>query len=142
MKRAILIGCGKSKRSYTCQAQDLYIGSLFKARRAYAEASGLEWRIISAEHGAIRPHWRLDPYDRTISDLDKQERSFWALDIVSDLVAEGATSVELHMGRDYVDPLRSVLQAVSIEVDWPLCGLSQGHQLQWYKQQREMKGKS
>lgn len=137
MVKMILIGCGKSKRCFSCEAQDLYTGSIFKARRAYAEASGEPWMILSAKYGMIRPRTWVDPYDLTVKDLSKDIRSILALHVARQLVDLGITEVELHMGRDYAGLLIPVLQSVGIRCSWPVKGLSQGHQLQWYKQQKE-----
>ena len=137
MSKLILIGCGKAKGSETCPALDLYTGPIFRARRAYAEASGEPWMILSAKYGMIRPRTWVAPYDLTVKDLSKDIRSILALHVARQLVGLGITRVELHMGWDYAGLLIPVLESVGIRCSWPVKGLSQGHQLQWYKQQRE-----
>lgn len=137
MVKMILIGCGKSKQSCTVEAQDLYTGSIFKARRAYAEASGSRWMIVSAKHGLMGAMKYISPYDLTMKDLDRYQRLAWAEDIAEVLRCLCVSEVELHMGRDYAEPLISALETVGIVCSWPVKGLSQGYQLQWYKQQKE-----
>lgn len=135
--KLILIGCGKAKKAEPCMAQDLYTGPIFKARRAYAEASGCGWMIVSAKHELVSPFERLSPYNLTMKDLDPAHRQWWGSWIAHLLQLTMVTEVELHMGRDYAESLIPALDAVGIRHSWPVKGLSQGHQLQWYKQQRE-----
>lgn len=61
---ALIVGCGAAKLDRAAPARELYTGSLFRAARAYAERSGLPWRILSAEHGLISPDKVIEPYDR------------------------------------------------------------------------------
>lgn len=140
MRKLILIGCGKAKRSESCEAQDLYIGSLFKARRAYAEASGHQWMILSALHDVVSPSMELSPYNMTMKDLSPGIKNAWAKGVAWQLFNRFVTEVEIHAGASYVYPLTPELSAAGISWTWPVHGLSQGHQLQWYKQQREKKG--
>jgi hypothetical protein len=51
----ILLGCVKSKLDNRAKARDLYCSPLWRGRRAYAEASGLPWLILSAKHGLVEP---------------------------------------------------------------------------------------
>ena len=77
--RCILIGCGNAKRNKMAAAKDLYLGPLFRARRAKASTSGLPWFILSAKHGFVHPMTPLAPYDQIIrkdSPCDALERSF------------------------------------------------------------------
>lgn len=59
----ILLGCVKTKLEGPAVAKDLYCSTLWKRRRAYAEASGQPWLILNAEHGLVDPEQRLAPYD-------------------------------------------------------------------------------
>ena len=63
MSKIILIGCGKAKAKKRERAADLYTGSLFAARRRYAEKFRC-WRILSAEYGLVHPSEVIEPYDR------------------------------------------------------------------------------
>ena len=139
-RKFILIGCGKAKRSEACEAQDLYVGSLFKARRAYAEASGHRWMILSAKHDVMNPSMVIEPYNQTMKDLSPRLRRWWAKEVAWQLFNRFVNEVEIHAGASYVYQLTSELAASGISWTWPVAGLSQGHQLQWYKQQREKKG--
>ena len=137
--RMILIGCGKRKSLSPCRADAMYTGSLFLKRLEYAKRSGWPYFIVSAKYGLIPPHTMIAPYDLTVTDLATLELSAWQLGVVQALLTELSEPfdprrflVELHMGSDYAEPLRSVLPAVGINYDWPVRGLSQGDQMRWY----------
>lgn len=145
MSRFILIGCGKSKKPGRHAAADLYTGNLFAARRRYAELAEARedsppWWIVSAEYGLLSPSTEIAGYDLTIRDLDPLDRAAWGLAVVAGILSElddGTTPrgvvLELHLGADYVEPIRDVAIAVGLKVDWPVQGMGIGEQLFWYK---------
>lgn len=137
----ILIGCGKRKAATAQPAADLYTGSLFRKRRAYAEKFGQRWFVLSARHGLVPPNVIIKPYDLTLSQLCQLDRMAWAVGVVQSLLSEmtgdfvsDSFSIELHAGEDYSEPLRQLLPAVGIQYDWPVRGMSQGDQMRWYTQ--------
>lgn len=138
--RIVLIGCGKSKLSEPASADNLYTGSLFVARRRYAESTGRPWFVISARYGLVAPDTWIEPYDETIGELASMDRVAWFLSVVSaitDTLHDDADPrevlVEIHAGEDYAEHLSDVLRAVRFQPDRPLQGLGIGHQLAWYK---------
>lgn len=137
----MLIGCGKAKSAAPCAARDLYTGSLFAKRRAYAEASPHHWWIVSAKLGLVCPDQVVQPYDLTMSGLSPLDRSAWALSVARELLdvtPDGAdlrsACVEIHAGADYAENLRDVLRAVGLSVDWPVEGMEIGEQMRWYSE--------
>jgi hypothetical protein len=135
----VLVGCGKSKRAEPSAARDLYTGSLFKARAAYADARTEHWWIISAGHGLVSPDEVLRPYDATMCDKSGLDRAAWALAVATALLTELADGtdlrgvlVELHAGDDYAEPLTGVLRELGISVSRPCKGLGIGEQRGWY----------
>ena len=72
--RIILIGCVKSKRQGDWPARDVYDSPLWRARRDYADRSGVPWYVFSAKFGLLDPNERIDWYDVTMSDLSADER--------------------------------------------------------------------
>jgi hypothetical protein len=139
MSRLILIGCGKTKANEACGARDLYTGSLFSARRAYAERTGCPWWIVSAKHGLVAPDDWLSPYDMTIADLKPVDRAAWALAVVASILDNLGDDtelrrvvVELHMGAAYADPLMGVILAVGMTHSWPVQSMGIGEQRAWY----------
>ena len=57
---AVLLGCVSQKRDSPAPAKDLYRSQLWRRRRAYAEASGRPWMILSALHGLVDPEALLE----------------------------------------------------------------------------------
>lgn len=143
MSRIVLVGCGKAKGSNPAPARDLYTGCLFRDRVRYAEAGGDPWRIVSARYGLVDPDDELSPYDQTIASLPEVDRAAWALAVALDLVSElpdlarlRSVHVELHMGADYAERLRDVLQAAGMAPSWPVQHLGIGEQRAWYAQRK------
>lgn len=139
MSRIVLIGCGKTKRAEKSAARDLYTGSLFRARRDYAEATGDRWYVVSARFGLVPPDAVVLPYDTTLADLCEPDRAAWALGVVSALLDGlpddaklGDITLELHAGAAYAKPLIAVARAVGLTASWPVQGLGIGEQLALY----------
>ena len=133
---AVLVGCVKRKRSTPAPAMDLYTSPLFVRRRAYAQASGLPWFVLSAEHGLVRPEALLEPYDRALADQPGGYRDAWgawvAVRLEEAIGGLAGRTVEVHAGSAYVDALRGPLERKGCAIELPLRGLRQGEQLAWY----------
>ena len=71
MNEIVVVCCAASKLKGEHKAKDLYIGNLFKRGRILAEASGLPWCILSAEHGLISPDTVIRDYENRIAKNDK-----------------------------------------------------------------------
>jgi hypothetical protein len=136
MGRVLLVGAGKLKADGPVPAEELYVGPMFRARRAHVERRGLAWFILSPRFGLLRPEEVIDPYELAMARQGVAYRRAWAERVVRQLVLavgslDGRT-VEMHAGAAYVEPLRAPLERCGATVLAPLAGLSQGHQLQWY----------
>lgn len=159
-KRLVLIGCVKTKREPGCwleyedghlgwlpthtPAEELYSSPLFAARKAYAEAAGHEWAILSAQYGIVRPRQLIQSYDTRIN----HRPDYWGIAVKWELRRiEDLAVIEVHAGKPYVDALIEALQPrhyekicslkqdLNIEVEHPVAGLQIGEQLAWYKAQ-------
>lgn len=147
MKRVFLIGCGKSKLDRPAPARELYTGALFRKSLAYAEAELGERRegevyILSAHYGLTALGDELQPYDRTLARMSRDERTAWGWDVAGvmhevGLLEETGTLVLL-AGRAYVDALlegiREVMRETGItgpSVQAPLDGFGIGERLAW-----------
>lgn len=138
--RILLVGCVGKKKASPAAAKDLYDSPLFAMRRAYAEGSGQPWAVVSAHfRKIILPDTVLDPYDRTLSNLKRDEIDLWQTDAgfafyeAFGELARGAV-VEVHAGRPYVEAMRAALcERWGVTIEAPLAGLGIGEQLAWYK---------
>ena len=132
----LLVTCVKTKREYPCAAKDLYASPLFTKERAYAEASGLPWYILSAEHGLIAPDEWLSPYERYLPDTSAAYRAAWGnwVAVRLELLAGSLAGriIEAHASSTYIDALRPQLEARGATLSDPLHGLAMGARLAWY----------
>lgn len=133
----VLVGCVKQKLDHPAAARDLYISPLFAKERAYAEASGAPWFILSAEHGLVAPDEVLAPYDLRLSKTPSEYRRAWGIRVVNRLgeVAGplNGKRIEVHAGSAYIDPIRPLLTQHGAYVVEPFAGLKLGPRLAWYK---------
>ena len=133
----ILVGCVASKREVASSAKDLYTSALWQRRRAYAEASGKPWAILSAEYGLVDPDEVIEPYDRYLEVQPRAYREQWsrvtADSVISLARSLGVGSIEIHAGAAYCEHgLERQLRRAGFEVRRPLRGLVRGKQLAWY----------
>lgn len=75
-----LISCVSQKTNYPTKCKDLYISPLFKKTWNYVrdieKPQGVY--ILSALHGLIRYDQVIEPYDKTLLDMSKEEALEWA----------------------------------------------------------------
>jgi hypothetical protein len=131
----VLVGCGNAKRDRYCAAKDLYTSTYFQKKRAYAEEYGDQWFILSAKHKLFDPDRWLAPYDKSMADLADPDQ--WARFVGGELHhqcrdVEEDVEVVMLAGRDYSDPLRSVLEELNFEYRCPFDATNGiGEQLGW-----------
>lgn len=132
----VLVGCVKKKLDVPAPAKDLYVSTLFRKERTYAEKSGVPWFVLSARHGLVDPEQFLEPYDLRLSNTSRTYRGCWGARVVDQLretagPLDGRT-IELHAGSAYTDAIRDLLIAEGATVIEPLAGLRMGARLAWY----------
>ena len=136
----ILVGCVKTKRSHVAPARDLYDSTLWRWRRAYAEASGCRWYILSAKHGLLAPDVEISPYDLALSDLTVVERRAWSQRVLRGIKATSTAlagkTIEIHAGKQYVKyGLVDGLSEARAVVHRPLAHVGLFQQPRWYREQ-------
>lgn len=132
----VLISCVKTKQRQPCAAKDMYVSALFGKERAYAEASGVPWFILSAEYGLVAPDEWVSPYERYLPDTPVSYQAAWGAWVAARLeLLSGSLAgriVEVHAGSAYITALRQQLESRGATVLDPLHGLSMGARLAWY----------
>lgn len=126
--RVILVACCGLKLPSSAPAGEIYISSLFKKSRAFAERNGT-WFILSAKHGLASPSAVIEPYDATLKRMTSAERLAWGRKValqIEDAELMGKQLIAL-AGLAYVEPLRRA----GLTIEQPMAGLSIGRQLQW-----------
>ncbi|MBY8862014.1 hypothetical protein K7711_36445 [Nocardia sp. CA2R105] len=135
---AVLVSCVKVKREHGAAAKDLYISDYFSRMRHYAEASGLPWFILSAEHGLLRPDDWVEPYERYLPRTSREYRCAWGQRVAEQLETElgplAGLTFEVHAGAEYIQSIEPYLHAAGAQVVDELHGLPIGLRLSWYKQ--------
>lgn len=133
-----LVSCTKSKAADASPARELYAASdWFAKARAYVEAQGAAWFILSAEHGLVEPGEILRPYETTLLRMRKPARRAWAELVIGQLASRrllGRARFVLLAGETYREFLEPWLTG---EGRWPelgqvpLRGLGLGEQKAW-----------
>jgi hypothetical protein len=136
----LLLGCGKSKLDHPAPAAELYVGPVFRARRAYAEATGERWYVLSAKYGLLDPEEMIAPYDVCLARQPVSYRRAWAEQVTEQLTVElgilSERQFELHAGAAFTQPLSVTLPARGAIVSSPLAGHNQGQTIAWYRAAR------
>jgi len=102
--RVNLISCAAQKLECRAPARQLYRSPLFRKAAMLAEATAMDWGILSAEHGLVLPDQVLDPYDRTLSDLSRDERTAWHTKVLDQVTSRWGEhrSFWIYSGRGYL----------------------------------------
>jgi hypothetical protein len=133
MSTIYLISCVSEKHPAPMVAKDLYVSSLFKKARHYAEQTGCPWFILSAQYGLVSPEQVIDPYERTLNEMPIAERRDWARRVFAQLM-EAAPQIDRAVflaGHRYREFLMALLRERDISVEVPMEGLRIGEQLSW-----------
>lgn len=132
-----LVGCVKTKRPGVHPARDLYASPLFRYRRAYVEAQGVDWYILSAKHHLVDPAKPLRRYNLTLNEMSAADRREWGGTVVTQLRDRlgdlADVTFEIHAGARYVDAIADGLRAAGASFVVPAAGKGLGRQLAWYR---------
>ncbi len=74
LKTLIILACSQKKGQKPVAARDLYLGSLFKLGRKFAEVHHFDYVIISAKYGLLSPEQVIAPYDQRIANMGDVRR--------------------------------------------------------------------
>jgi hypothetical protein len=140
----LLIGCVKTKANTARPARELYTSPLFARRRAFAEAVGVPWFILSSQWGLVAPEQVLAPYDMYLGDQPQSYRRAWGQFVTEQLALQlplfRGTRVEVHAGQVYVEAIRGPLSERGVRLLNPVRAGSQGEMLQWYDRHAPVSG--
>ncbi len=98
--RVGVVACSKNKADGPRRALELYTGRTFRASCEYLRAIGCERLVVlSALHGAVDGDEVLEPYERSLYELDAETRRWWALTTrarLFNLLLPERTGAEVH----------------------------------------------
>ena len=136
MKTLYLVSCVSQKLQGTHPAKELYVSSLFRKSRAYAESHADQWYVLSAKYGLLHPESMVESYDETLNTMDVAKRWAWAEKVsqgLSDILEPGDKVVFL-AGKKYMENIVPNLQGMGVAVENPLGTLRFGERLKWLKE--------
>lgn len=122
----VLVACSAAKLEQPAPARDLYTGALFRKARAWAEAHGDEWLILSAAWGVVSPDRVLEPYNRRLPSA-RAARQSWARSVANQLYQHRDRQMVALAGADYLAWSGPDFP----HLERPLAGLGIGQQLHW-----------
>src|SRR2546429_276056 len=73
-RTAVLISCGKNKKTTKDTVSELYTSPRFRLSRLLAERLHLQYFVISAKHGLLAPSKRIEPYELGLESFDDHQR--------------------------------------------------------------------
>lgn len=123
----VLLSCTKSKKDYTCPANEMYTeSSLFKKAYEYATIIADKIFILSAKYGLLEEDAIIEPYELTLNNQKIAYRKKWAQDVLTSL--NNQTSFEndnfiILTGERYYEFLIDSFT----KFERPLKGKSMGH---------------
>lgn len=126
-----LVSCVKTKLPDRAPARELYVSDWFHKARAVIEAAGWSWYILSAKYGLVDPDTVIEPYEKTLNAMRKNERIDWSRKVTCALEPRlvDVHSVAIFAGRKYRELLAPALRKRGITVHIPMEGLRSGEQL-------------
>ncbi len=139
MSVVYLVSCVAGKTATRMSAKNLYTSEWFRRARAYVEASGAPWFILSAKYGLVSPEEMLEPYEETLNTMSTGKRREWAARVQRqmDHRLPRADRIVVLAGQRYREFLMEYLRRRAATVEVPLEGLRIGEQLHWFGQTRE-----
>lgn len=127
-----LVACAAQKVDRPARAADLYRSDWFVKARAYVEATGTRWFILSAEHGLLRPGQRIEPYDTSLTTMTPAQRATWASQVIAQLRRaidpRHTGAIVFLAGERYREHL---VQFAGARAQVPMAGLGIGEQKAW-----------
>lgn len=134
MSKIVLLSCVKSKRSQRSKASELYTSTLFTKAFAYAKSLNPdEIFILSAEHGVLELDDEIEPYEKTLNNMNISARREWANMVLEQLKTKTDINNDEFVflaGNNYRSFLVPHIKHYSV----PMEGLQIGKQLQWLKE--------
>ena len=93
--------------------------------------------ILSAKHHLVPLTKKLEPYDKTLKEMPKDEKEKWGEETVKQMKSHGINVDKDHFifltGSEYMKPLTKYIPEANIEK--PMEGRRMGERLQWLNSQ-------
>jgi hypothetical protein len=115
------------------QASDIYLSPLFKKAKDYASKNFDRWYILSAKYGLIHPDAIIEPYEKTLNKMSREDIHKWSEKVFEELKKSTMTNDEITFiaGLRYRQDLTPLLLKRGNKIRVPMKGMGIGKQLQW-----------
>ena len=139
MAKVVLLSCTKSKTKHAAPAQELYSASpMFQKTLEYGKSLKPDKMfILSAKHHLVPLTKKLEPYDKTLKEMPKDEKEKWGEETVKQMKSHGINVDKDNFifltGSEYMKPLTKYIPEANIEK--PMEGRRMGERLQWLNNQ-------
>ena len=139
MAKVVLLSCTKSKTKHAAPAQELYSASpMFQKTLEYGKSLKPDKMfILSAKHHLVPLTKKLEPYDKTLKEMPKDEKEKWGEETVKQMKYHGINVDKDNFifltGSEYMKPLTKYIPEANIEK--PMEGRRMGERLQWLNSQ-------
>ena len=134
MSRILLISCVSKKWEKKAKAKDLYISPLFKLNLKYAQSLDPDnIFILSAKYGLLDLEKEISPYNKTLSNMNKEQRIVWSNKVLKQLKGKADLQQDQFIflaGANYRKFLVPHLNHVQV----PMKNLGIGKQLKFLKE--------
>jgi len=137
MAKIVILSCTKSKTDHRAPAQELYSASpMFKKTLEYGKSLEPDKMfILSAKHHLVPLNKELDPYDKTLKEIPKDEKEKWGEETMKQMKSAG---LDLNKdkfifltGGEYLKPFRNYIA----NLETPMEGRRLGERLKWLNSQ-------
>jgi len=141
MAKIVLLSCTKSKLDHAAPAQELYSASpMFQKTLEYGKSLKPDkMYILSAKHHLVPMSKKLEPYDLTLKEMDKEDKEKWGEEVFSQMKKAGikpdSDKFVFLTGSEYMKPLAEYIPKENIEK--PMDGKRFGERLSWLNSQVE-----
>jgi basic membrane lipoprotein Med (substrate-binding protein (PBP1-ABC) superfamily) len=139
MAKIVLLSCTKSKLDKRSKAKDLYSASpMFKKTLEYGEELNPDKMfILSAKHHLVPLNKMLEPYDKTLKEMPKDEKEKWGEEVFKQMKQNGVKPEQdkfiMLTGSEYTKPLMKYIPEKNIEQTME--GKRFGQRLKWLNSQ-------
>jgi len=139
MAKIVLLSCTKSKLDHKAPAQELYSASpMFKKTLEYGKSLNPDKMfILSAKYHLVPLNKELEPYDKTLKEMPKDEKEKWGEETVKQMKSHGLNLEKdkfvFLTGSEYLKPFKEYIPEKNMEK--PMEGRRLGERLKWLNSQ-------
>ena len=139
MAKVVLLSCTKSKTKHAAPAQELYSASpMFQKTLEYGKSLKPDKMfILSAKHHLVPLTKTLEPYDKTLKEMPKDEKDKWGEETIKQMRSSGINPEKDQFvfltGSEYMKPLAQYIPDGNMEK--PMEGKRFGERLKWLNSQ-------